>query len=376
MLTGPIRNIQALRFLAAFSVLFYHLSHRYPDAKGGAYLAPLFSIFDVTGFFGVDTFFVISGFIIWRITSNITDLNSSFFFLVRRLGRVYLGYWPWLVAQSVVILIIVPTDMLGAALRANHDVLKSIFLLPSDNLILGLSWTLVNEVMFYVIIGCSLALARGVALSVVLIWGTATLLANIYAFPAADLELFTPFVLEFCMGVLLAELYWRFGPLPLAYCLVSLLAPTILIFAISLRGYELDAGSLARVLTIGPLSVGLVASAIALENRGWRVGKALVGLGDASYSLYLCHVPLILVSKTYLVHVDISPDLKAGMVGLVIVLFSVGWFRLVERPVYRKFCRGLATLGRAPKITEPTMALSETQLRDTAPATTGRVRGP
>jgi exopolysaccharide production protein ExoZ len=75
MLTGPIRNIQALRFLAAFSVLFYHLSHRYPDAKGGAYLAPLFSIFDVTGFFGVDTFFVISGFIIWRITSNTTGLT-------------------------------------------------------------------------------------------------------------------------------------------------------------------------------------------------------------------------------------------------------------------------------------------------------------
>jgi peptidoglycan/LPS O-acetylase OafA/YrhL len=178
------------------------------------------------------------------------------------------------------------------------------------------------------------------------------------------------------MGVLLAELYRRFGPLPLAYCLLSLLAPIILIFTISLRGYELDAGSLARVLTIGPLSVGLVASAIALENRGWRAGNALVGLGDASYSLYLCHVPLILVSKTYLVHVDISPDLKAGMVGLVIVLFSVGWFRLVERPVYRRFCRALATLGRAPKITEPMIALSDAELRDTASATTGRVRGP
>jgi exopolysaccharide production protein ExoZ len=309
-------------------------------------LGPLFSAFNVIGFVGVDIFFVISGFIIWEITGRTSGLNGASFFLLKRLGRVYLGYWPWLLGQSIVISMVLPVDMLGAALRAKHDVLQSVLLLPSDNPILGLSWTLIDELMFYVVIGCSLAFSRAVALSVILIWGLTTLFTNTYSPPGGDLEVFTPFVIEFCMGVLLSEVYRRFGPFRIRYCLLYLLASSIITGIAVFKGYQLDGESLVRVLTIGPLSIGCLALALAMESAGWRAGTMLVGLGDASYSLYLCHVPLILASKVYLSQADISPDVKASVIVWAILLFSVGWFRLVEWPVYRTLCRVLASVAK------------------------------
>ena len=67
---NKINNIQVLRFFAALSVMMVHL--------------PLFGF----GVWGVDFFFVISGFIMMYIT----DLSSKFFFL-KRLARIIPLYW-------------------------------------------------------------------------------------------------------------------------------------------------------------------------------------------------------------------------------------------------------------------------------------------
>ena len=69
-LQNKIENIQVLRFIAAFSVMMVHL--------------PVFEF----GAWGVDIFFVISGFIMMYIT----EYNNKNF-LIKRIIRIVPLYW-------------------------------------------------------------------------------------------------------------------------------------------------------------------------------------------------------------------------------------------------------------------------------------------
>ena len=78
---SKVNNIQVLRALAAVLVVTFHTGYIWPSGHG-------------VGSFGVDIFFVISGYIMARIC----DSNPSFF-LRRRLIRIIPPYWvlPFLV---------------------------------------------------------------------------------------------------------------------------------------------------------------------------------------------------------------------------------------------------------------------------------------
>ena len=85
--------IQALRGFAALIVLFFHMRPHWE-------LTPVLAIFSgVTqwGFSGVDIFFALSGFVVYRSARNAVPEQGIWLFVKRRLLRIYLGYWPVLV---------------------------------------------------------------------------------------------------------------------------------------------------------------------------------------------------------------------------------------------------------------------------------------
>src|ERR1700730_5914930 len=154
-----IFNIQSLRALAALSVAYFHTDF------GGIRF----------GSFGVDVFFVISGFIM----AQICQTDSSHFFL-RRLVRIVPLYWaltllifglakfaPWLVYRA-------PADW--------ADLARSLFFVPYQNksgLVqpeLFLGWTLNYEMFFYVNVALALLIvpprfAAGLAAALIIgIW--------------------------------------------------------------------------------------------------------------------------------------------------------------------------------------------------------------
>src|SRR6185295_4385717 len=83
-----LRNIQALRFAAAFAVVLFHLTFLYFDVAAMAALSWLRHV----GWAGVDIFFVISGFIIYSVTARL-DWSAgapriAAVFLARRIVRI------------------------------------------------------------------------------------------------------------------------------------------------------------------------------------------------------------------------------------------------------------------------------------------------
>jgi peptidoglycan/LPS O-acetylase OafA/YrhL len=82
-------NIQQLRGIAVISVVLFHLNF----------------IFAKTGYLGVDTFFVISGFLMAMLYGNTINLNSTKIFFYKRAVRLLPAYWFTILTTSTLALL-------------------------------------------------------------------------------------------------------------------------------------------------------------------------------------------------------------------------------------------------------------------------------
>lgn len=82
-------NIQQLRGIAVISVVLFHLNF----------------IFAKTGYLGVDTFFVISGFLMAMLYGNTINLNSTKVFFYKRAVRLLPAYWFTILTTSTLALL-------------------------------------------------------------------------------------------------------------------------------------------------------------------------------------------------------------------------------------------------------------------------------
>ena len=184
-----IRNLQALRAVAAYMVVLYHflgqqVSQLYPPAK-----------FLSFGAAGVDIFFVVSGFIM-VVTTMKRDMAPGEF-LLHRIARIVPVYW-------VVTILLFAIVMYGfkpvGIMRMQPDWLaKSLLFIPFDRdgrvePIISVGWTLNYEMFFYLLFALSLfvrlALMRTmllcaamIALTVSHIWSELGLLDTFYTDP-------------------------------------------------------------------------------------------------------------------------------------------------------------------------------------------------
>ena len=136
-------NVQFLRFIAAMLVVVYHATPHVRDA--GADPGWFFSFAEAAGFAGVDIFFVISGFIMAHTTATSAGPADAWAFLRRRIARIYSGYWPFFLIALGVFWWVNPVHLHEAALA------RSAVLWPANVLLIAVSWTLVFEMVFYLL---------------------------------------------------------------------------------------------------------------------------------------------------------------------------------------------------------------------------------
>jgi len=312
-----IVSIQYLRALAALAVVAYHANGR---------------VF--TGQAGVDIFFVISGYIMWMIArSEPTILN----FISARVTRIVPLYW-------------LATIIMGLHQHASAAAdVKSMLFIPFIGQqgriwpILVQGWTLDYEMFFYAVIAVSLFVPGRKRLVVVL----STLMAmsavgGAFRFTDPLLRTYTnPMLLEFCLGIVLAEVQW--GELPAKPLLIA----AMFVVSVMLYGLLPSTGNLVpwRVLAWGVPSALLVACALACEAN-WRVPNLglLLLLGEASYAIYLLH-PFIL--KTVLKLSGQNSVLGAVAVVVSASLLGVFVTQFVERPLLRFLRRRASRLVSA-----------------------------
>jgi exopolysaccharide production protein ExoZ len=279
-----LNNVQVLRAIAACFVLAAHtfqgLDKPHVTGTWGF------------GVYGVDLFFVISGFVMVYTTSRKPVTPAAFF--ANRVIRIVPLYWA--LTFLVYALVIAAPSLFKATSSNPVELLKSLFFVAfekSNGLVhptLFLGWTLNYEMFFYALFAAGLTI-RSVKARVLTICAVLALLALISSALPADAPVArfytSSLMLEFGYGMLIGLAYERIGTKP------SSLAVGVVLIAIGFAFLVLgprDSEDL-RFLTAGLPAAAVVWGAIAMEARGWRItSPALLLLGAASYSLYLTHM--------------------------------------------------------------------------------------
>jgi len=329
-------GIQFLRFVAAASVLIAHSLHQFEGLK------PI-------GVFGVDIFFVISGFIIFYITEKDCSM-----FLMKRLIRIVPLYWVFTLLLAVVTLIL--PDLLKSARFDPAHILASLFFIPYwtettlFSPILKLGWTLNLEMLFYLLFFAAMRVShkhRGAIASAMLI--TLFLVLNMLDIDERSaLKFYSASMwFEFIFGMSLAMALPRLRTLNFSAATllcILIIGGSVLI----LSDYALEGEPVYRVLYWGIPSIFVVASVILLEGRiktfGAKFSSLSVWLGEMSYPMYLIHIYVIVVIHR-LVFKDISAPLLVFVTLAVTLLCSHIATQLYDLPIRRFLIKRVSAKG-------------------------------
>lgn len=294
------------------------------------------------GHAGVEYFFVLSGFLMVLIHGRDfgrPDRLGSF--VAKRVLRIYPVFW---IVLSGLVLSQLALGRLDA--RASEPALMAadILLLPTGAFpVLTAAWTLSHEMLFYGLFGLALFWAR-LGVLVMGLWMAATAIAGMVELGGTRLShpwsfLLSPYNLLFGMGMAAAALFRRAG----AGLALAMVCSGLCLFAVA--GLADVAGTPLPLpgRTVVPYGVGatlLVAGLARLDELGrLRLPRLLVFLGDASYSIYLVHAPLMTFIALLLVKAGVAASLGSAAVFALLVLGGVAvgalFHVVVERPLLR-----------------------------------------
>ena len=302
-MTGlKFNSLQAGRALAALVVVLHHGVGASRDFV--ALVPEPLNTIGAFGYLGVDFFFILSGFIIYY--TNIRKIGTPGWparYLQGRFFRVYLPYWA-VTGVLVTAYLLVPSLSAGAR---ETELVSSFLLVPSRvKPILSVGWTLQHEVMFYALF--LLGALSGRLLTVIAVWAVAILGYAALSDGWHDLLKFAlhPINLEFIAGMGIA---WCFiagqAARPLGAALG--LAAGVALFAVA--GFDRDWS-----VFIGLGLASVVSMMVALEAAGkLRVAALWVLLGDASYAIYLIHLPLMSLTARLCAKVPVLDNWPAAL---------------------------------------------------------------
>lgn len=318
--------------------------------------APFGTLFQF-GRSGVDFFFVLSGFLIalihWKDIGRPERLKH---YSVRRVTRIYPTYW-------LILLPIIPVDIFTHTLFDNYNdpiaVIKSIFLLPQDQTILDVTWSLRNELLFYVLFGLMI-FSRRIGIVIITIWITALTVRSVASLSINDpwVNLLTyPMNFEFLAGVAAG---WAFPRVKITYPVLLLIAGAVIFLALwTAEDLQLLLHPSWRVFLLRSLAYGIAAafvitglSTLELQKR-LTMPQALVTLGGASYLLYLVHVPALLILGSSERHLHLLRFLPAWLLATIFIIITiigaVLMHLIIEKPMLRAIRNRSAKILIEPK---------------------------
>lgn len=294
-----LKSLQAGRGIAAVLVVLYHNNVEVFDREKYWPHNPFPLLFNF-GHAGVEYFFVLSGFIIFY--THWDDIGHPFVaarYLWRRFVRVYPVYW---VVLSIVCTVYFLMPHFGEGWERSSSALISSALLIVWNMhdytmplsILVVAWTLYHEVLFYFLFAIAILNLR-LGTILLTLWLGASLLM-LFVIPSTDMLsfYFAPVHLLFGFGMGAALLIrLKKIRLPRFTAIAG-----ILVFLTSAACELSSPGLIPLSFRSLPYGLGSVLAVLGLaewERSGsLRIPSILVFLGDASYAIYLLHLPILI----------------------------------------------------------------------------------
>ncbi|MFM0021424.1 acyltransferase family protein [Paraburkholderia azotifigens] len=331
---NKLQSLTVLRGIAAISVIFYHIM-----APTGHTL----------GEFGVDIFFVLSGFVIALVLDS--PRITARRFLSDRIARIVPLYW--LLTFVVFAGTLIAPSLFNSTTADFGNLLKSLFFIPyrkESGLIfpmLFVGWTLNYEMMFYVVAAVSLVLMRRHRL---LFASALIFLIFCAATASGSRDTFAEFysyqrIFEFPLGFVVYRL-WKRG-VQIKPALAGGIAIAAYVWMAYVNWNQL---SHAHLLYFGIPAFLLVASSLSLESKmgSGPLTKGALLLGDASYAIYLSHPYCVEAARKLLANAIDGFDATAPVGGAIIIVIAsavgVALYWFLDRPLHRSARRLLQSV--------------------------------
>ena len=332
-------GLQCGRAVAALMVAIFHanlflLPAKFYDGQGAG------AIFNF-GYAGVEFFFVLSGFIMMYVhDKDFGQPAQTVTFLKKRIIRIYPIYW--VVLTGLILLYFASPGSGPENARDGQSILASYLLvpLPGEDPILRVAWTLQHEMLFYLIFSVLLLNIRlGIALCA--LWGLgcvyALLTGGVQSFPL-DM-VFKSHNLLFVFGIVAAKI------LPKVTRSTAVLCFWIGVATFLGQGMLETLAHLTLPKNAIPLGYGLSATLVilGLAKGELPAPRWLTYLGDASYSIYLVHMPTMTIAAVLLrklgVHGLLPPLAMLVLITGIITVAGVILHAFVEKPLMNAFKR-------------------------------------
>lgn len=278
---NKIYCLEYVRAFACWLVVLFHAYAMFNRCTLGGYGGYLF----LNGNFGVDIFFVLSGYVI-SFSINKIESNSSvgyLFFLLKRWVRISPAYFFWTAFFII-------TYLKGwVYIRTYYsNILYSLLYLPGDWKFppLSVGWTLNYEMYFYFLIALFYFLNRKNVLLFILFISPFIGMITTTGIPLFDKIIFSTYMWEFLGGILLCRYIPLQLSLPKSYIIIILIILTFCIgYCYSVTFFNIEA---VKIVT----AVGVLYWAIVYQYAFPMQNRSVLFLGKVSYSTYLCHIPI------------------------------------------------------------------------------------
>lgn len=324
-MTERFRELDGLRGIAALAVLVYHFTGPY-NSHFPTDPQPIVDF--PYGAFGVQLFFLISGFVI-LMSAHRSQRPTDF--IISRVSRIYPAYWISLILALIVSFFF---KVNGAGLTtwevfANFSMMQR--WLQVQNAV-EVYWTLAVELQFYVLIFAVILVTRSkitetVIFNITVVWLILSLGIASWASPfSAGIDpqnVITP--VKVLLNISLAE----FGPL---FC-TGMLAYTSrnrgkFTFLLPVAGaVSVAVATLLHSWSYGAIVAGICATFVIIALRphtSWLNCRGLQWLGKISYSVYIVHSTVgYLIIRSTLPLIGRDWAILVALIGSVLAAWAV-----------------------------------------------------
>ena len=330
--------LQVYRGIAALLVVMVHVTITSAETFNQVTFFNLFR----AGLIGVDYFFVLSGFIMVYVhRSAIGKKDQLKSFLVKRAVRIYPIYW--IITLTIWCLFLVIPDFANN----NQDlslgkVIASLLLIPQkDKPILEVGWTLIYELYFYLLFSLAIWLKPKHSVPILSAWLMVTLLLyrKIVQFPQSFLleTVFGDMNLELVLGCMAGYIVIKYnnsiGKYRWILFGIANLGGVILGLLVGLANIWF-----ARLPSFGMLAALLIIAATLIDLKDSpKIPALLIFLGDASYSIFLTHLPVISVIIKIVQKANLGKYFDGffapALLAVFAVVFGCIFYSLIEKPL-------------------------------------------
>lgn len=328
---AQIRSLQVFRGLAAMAVVAHHAALSTEAFIG--HMPEALSLLFSFGLLGVDFFFVLSGFIIMHAHMEDDRTGTTLKrYAAKRVTRIFPAYWP---VGAGMIALYEALPNLSAGNERNYSMISSLLLLPGNGVpALSVAWTLIHELMFYGVF-LLLFIGRRWRVAGLLAWAILIVVVNQLTAPTGWLRYPLSLLnIEFMLGVgaawLLRKHAHQWNGLALVAAGSALTGVALWLMAPAKDEY------LRLLLAVG-LALLIVGFAVHEQSNSLQWAAPFSLIGNASYSIYLIHNPLL--SVTQRIASAMALEWLGAMAWGVVLSGLAGWvyYRLVETPAGRFF---------------------------------------